>query len=65
MGKNGNMGKMNMGKMNMGKMGIRWKEKSLGGPLPVGDWLMPWLRVLDLSGNNDLKGEHERAHFTP
>ena len=44
---------------------IRWKEKSLGGTLPVGDWLMPWLRVLDLSGNNDLKGEHERAHFTP
>ena len=39
---------------------IRWKDKDLDGTLPVGDLNMPGLRVLDLSGNQSLKGERNR-----
>jgi hypothetical protein len=39
---------------------IHWKhDKSLEGTLPMGDLNMPKLRVLDLSGNRNLKGERE------
>jgi hypothetical protein len=35
---------------------IHWKSKGLDGTLTVGDLNMPKLRVLDLSGNENLKG---------
>jgi hypothetical protein len=38
---------------------IHWTNKDLDGTLPVNDLNMPKLRVLDLSGNRDLKGERE------
>jgi hypothetical protein len=38
---------------------IRWREFDLDGTLPVGDLNMPKLRVLDLYGNSNLKGERE------
>jgi hypothetical protein len=39
---------------------IRWGWKDLDGTLPVGDLNMHKLRVLNLSGNDDLKGEREK-----
>ena len=39
---------------------IHWKRKNLDGTLPVGDLNMPGLRVLNLSGNWNLKGERKR-----
>jgi hypothetical protein len=38
---------------------IYWSCKDLKGTLPVGDMHMPYLRKLDLSGNDELKGEAE------
>ena len=38
---------------------INWSCEDLKGTLPVGDMHMPYLRRLNLSGNNKLKGEAE------
>jgi hypothetical protein len=36
---------------------IDWSRKNLQGTLPVGDMHMPYLRKLNLGGNNELEGE--------
>ena len=36
---------------------IKWMVKDLKGTLPVGDMHMPYLRILILSRNRELKGE--------
>ena len=41
---------------------IHWWKKDLDGTLPVGDLNMPKLRVLDLTGNDILKGERKREN---
>ena len=40
--------------------GIYWHNKQLDGTFPMGDLKMPWLCVLNLSGNPKLEGERER-----
>jgi hypothetical protein len=41
---------------------IHWRRKDLDGTLPVGDLNMPKLRVLDLSANENVKGERKREN---